>query len=146
MKRQLVNRLKSRKALAVDFLQALSMGMIVGAVFYDLSSSQVGVQDRFGLFYITGTLFTFLVILNAVTRRTRASLDFLVLTCFSFLVHLEKPSLYVERVDGLYDLAPYYFAKTLGDLPFDILCSFIFSVPVYFLAGLDTAPAKVHSQ
>ncbi|KCV70449.1 hypothetical protein H696_02791 [Fonticula alba] len=118
--RSVMFRFKARSALLTEFGQTLAMGLAVGVVFYALGSDQVSVQDRFGLCYIVSTLFPFMVILSTVAK-----------------FHADRPTFYTERQDGLYRLFPFYMARILADLPFDIGFSLLYSIPIYLLAGLD---------
>lgn len=53
-------------------------------------------------------------------------------------VNKERPPFYNERLDGLYDLLPFYFSKIFSELPFDIIFSLMYSIPLYWMIELNT--------
>jgi len=59
------------------------------------------------------------------------------------IVHQDRPSFYTEREDGLYNLLPFFFAKQIGELPFDIFFSLVYSLPIYFMSQLDMTLDKI---
>ena len=58
-------------------------------------------------------------------------------------VDAQRPSFYLERLDGLYDLPAFVLAEFWADLPLMILFTLLFAVPIYFMAGLDLVVTKV---
>jgi hypothetical protein len=50
----------------VQAIEALAMSLMIGLVFYNLGTGQIGIRDRFGLLYIIGALYPYMVILDVV--------------------------------------------------------------------------------
>jgi len=47
-----------------------------------------------------------------------------------------------EQASSLYDVAPYFFAKILAELPLSIIDPIVFSVIVYWAVGLNNSDAS----
>ncbi|KAK3093563.1 hypothetical protein FSP39_017341 [Pinctada imbricata] len=104
--------------LAAQFIQALSMSLVVGFIYYKLGTEQSTIRDWFGLMYIIGAMYPYLVILDLVSQY-----------------HNERNYLYYELQDRLYGICPYYFAKICSEIPFHTFFVITYVIPVYFLAG-----------
>ncbi|XP_060558207.1 ATP-binding cassette sub-family G member 8-like isoform X2 [Ruditapes philippinarum] len=105
--------------LATQFIQAVAMSVVVGFVYFNLGLDQSSVRDRFGMMYIIGALYPYMVVLDLIG-----------------LYHKERSFLYFELEDRLYGVTPYYFAKIFSELPFHTFFVAVYAVPVYFIAGL----------
>ncbi|XP_060071936.1 ATP-binding cassette sub-family G member 8-like [Ylistrum balloti] len=114
--------------LMAQFIQALSMSVVVGLVYFKLGLDQNTVRDWFGLMYIIGAMYPYLVILDLIAQY-----------------HNERHYLYYEMEDGLYGPTPYYFAKVLSELPLHSFFVVVYVIPVFFLAGF-TVDVKVFFQ
>lgn len=49
-----------------QFIQALSMSVVVGMIYFRLEKDQQTVRDWFGLMYIIGAMYPYLVILDLI--------------------------------------------------------------------------------
>eukprot|EP01136_Pigoraptor_vietnamica_P025620 Opistho-1_new@79765 len=113
------NLVQGWQKLLSEFAVTMMMAMLMGGIYYGLTMDQLGWRDLFGLFFIMCALFPFMVILDTIAKFDAV-----------------RPSFYSERQDGLYDVLPYYGAKVLSELPVTIVSSVLYSVPIYWLAGL----------
>jgi len=98
------------------------MGVLQGAIWYNLGNDQSSIRDRFGLFFISCAMYPFMVILNTISQYDA-----------------ERMSLYTELQDGMYQLLPYYMAKILSELPFHFVFAVMYGLPIWGLAGLKSS-------
>ncbi|WAR18263.1 ABCG8-like protein [Mya arenaria] len=105
--------------LATQFIQAAAMSVVVGLVYFNLAKDQSSMRDRFGMMYILGALYPYMVVLDLIG-----------------VYHKERSFLYFELEDRLYGVGPYYFAKIFSELPFHTFYVAVYAVPVYFIAAL----------
>jgi len=114
------NELKGYSSLLIQGIEALFMSVMIGCIFIDLGSDQVAVRDIVRLFFIMGGLYPFIVILDTIAKFTA-----------------EREIFYREMEDGLYSIGPYFFSKILSGLPFHSIFLILYTVPMYWLAGLQ---------
>ena len=55
-------------------VEALAMSVIIGLIYFNLSLDQVGLRDRFGLCYIVGALYPYMVILDVIGQCKQISM------------------------------------------------------------------------
>jgi ATP-binding cassette subfamily G (WHITE) protein 8 (sterolin 2) len=67
-----------------------------------------------------GGLYPFIVILDTIAK-----------------FNAEREIFYREMEDGLYTTGPYFFSKVLSTLPFHTTFLVLYTVPMYWLAGLQ---------
>uniref|UniRef100_A0A8D1GZZ7 Broad substrate specificity ATP-binding cassette transporter ABCG2 n=2 Tax=Sus scrofa TaxID=9823 RepID=A0A8D1GZZ7_PIG len=98
------------------------LGLVIGAIFYDLKNDPSGIQNRAGvLFFLT-------------TNQCFSSVS-----AVELLV-VEKKLFIHEYISGYYRVSSYFFGKLLSDLlPMRMLPSIIFTCITYFLLGLKPA-------
>eukprot|EP01137_Pigoraptor_chileana_P025804 Opistho-2@95843 len=113
------NLVQGWQKLLSEFAITCMMAILIGGIYWGLTMDQLGWRDRFGLFFIMCALFPFMIILDTIAK-----------------FEPERPSFYSERQDGLYDVLPYYAAKIFSELPVTVVSSLVYSVPIYWLAGL----------
>ena len=65
-RRALTNNLEDYSFLGVQAIEALAMSIMIGLVFWNLGVDQISIRDRFGLLYIIGALYPYMVILDVV--------------------------------------------------------------------------------
>jgi hypothetical protein len=70
------NQIEDYLLVLAQFIQALSMSVVVGMIYLNLNKDQNTVRDWFGLMYIIGAMYPYLVILD------------LIAVCTSFVKHL----------------------------------------------------------
>lgn len=100
--------------------QSLVLSVIAGLIYADTELNQQGIQN------LSGAMFFILI-------NQSFSGVFGVLQTFP----LELPVFYREHKAGLYRTDTYYLAKTIADLPFQIIFTVIFCSIAYFLVGFS---------
>ena len=64
------NNLEDYGFLSVQAIEALAMSLMIGLVYFDLELDQLSARDRFGLLYIIGALYPYMVILDVIGKCT----------------------------------------------------------------------------
>ncbi|PSS26618.1 ABC transporter G family member 5 like [Actinidia chinensis var. chinensis] len=113
------NIFRTKELFACRTLQMLVAGLILGSIFYDLKDDLAGAEERVGLFAF---ILTFLL-----TSTIEALPIFL----------QEREILMKETSSGSYRVSSYAVANGLVYLPFLLILAFLFSVPLYWLVGLN---------
>ncbi|KAM5282641.1 broad substrate specificity ATP-binding cassette transporter ABCG2-like isoform 1-T2 [Hipposideros larvatus] len=121
-RRSFKNLLGNPQASIAQVIVTILLGLVIGAIFYDLKSDPTGIQNRAGvLFFLT-------------TNQCFSSVSAVEL----FVV--EKKLFIHEYISGYYRVSSYFFGKLLSDLlPMRMLPSIIFTCITYFLLGLKPA-------
>lgn len=60
------NQIEDYMLVLAQFIQALSMSVVVGMIYFRLEKDQQTVRDWFGLMYIIGAMYPYLVILDLI--------------------------------------------------------------------------------
>jgi ABC-type multidrug transport system ATPase subunit len=116
-----LNDLKRNKMRGrAPFGQAIAMSMILGLIWFQISTDQKGVQDRVGVI--------FFMCVNGIMQNVMS-----VLTTFAN----ERGAVLREQENGLYTTAPYFCARVLVDFPLRIICPFIFATLTYWMVGMQ---------
>ncbi|TRY64889.1 hypothetical protein DNTS_024590 [Danionella cerebrum] len=123
--RQVFNDYRDLVTLVVHGLEALLMSLLIGFLYYGAEGQGLSVQDTVALLYMIGALTPFAVVLDVIAK-----------------CHSERAMLYHELEDGMYSVTPYFFAKILGELPEHCAFTLVYGVPIYWLAGLNSAPDR----
>ncbi|XP_067681293.1 ATP-binding cassette sub-family G member 8-like [Haliotis asinina] len=121
--RSMRNIVEDYALLLIQFLQALSMSLILGFVFFELKRDQLSLRDHFGLLYMISVMYPYMIVLDVIGQ-----------------CHKERRYLYFELQDKLYSVGAYYFAKLLSELPFHTFYVTVYTIPMYFLADLEQDP------
>ncbi|XP_042501307.1 ABC transporter G family member 21 isoform X2 [Macadamia integrifolia] len=101
--------------------QALSVSILSGLLWWHSDPSHV--QDQVGLLFFFSTFWGFFPMFNAI-----------------FAFPQERAMLIKERSSGMYRLSSYYFARTAGDLPMELVLPTIFVAITYWMGGLKPFP------
>ncbi|XP_057492766.1 ABC transporter G family member 5-like [Actinidia eriantha] len=109
----------TKELFACRTLQMLVAGLVLGSIFYDLKDDLAGAEERVGLFAF---ILTFLL-----TSTIEALPIFL----------QEREILMKETSRGSYRVSSYAIANGLVYLPFLLILALLFSVPLYWLVGLN---------
>lgn len=125
IRRQVFNDFRDLVTLVVHGLEALLMSLLVGFLYYGAGEQKLPVQDTVALLYMIGALTPFAVVLDVIAK-----------------CHSERAMLYHELEDGMYSVTPYFFAKVLGELPEHCVFTLVYSLPIYWLAGLNDSPDR----
>lgn len=125
IRRHMYNDYRDLVTLLVHGFEALLMSLLVGFLYYGAGERPLSIQDTVALLYMVGALTPFAVVLDVIAK-----------------CHSERAMLYHELEDGMYSVTSYFFAKVLGELPEHCVFTLVYSLPIYWLAGLNEAPER----
>lgn len=114
------NTIKGYKLFVTELVQAIYMALLVGIIYWDLGDDQIAIRDRFSLMFLSAAMYPFNVILDSIARFCD-----------------ERAQFYCERLDGLYDILPYFFARFVVQMPATILIAIVYSTPIYWMTGFE---------
>jgi ABC-type multidrug transport system permease subunit len=120
LERSFIATLRSPIATFVRALQNIILSLVAGFIFYQVGNGQDSIQSIQGL--------GFFIIINQSFGGLFATLQ---------TFPLERPILLREHEAGTYRIDAFYYAKTLADLPFQIVFPTFFLVIVWFLSGVS---------
>ncbi|XP_062427891.1 ATP-binding cassette sub-family G member 8, partial [Rhea pennata] len=123
LSRQVSNDFRDLSTLLIHGFEALVMSLLIGFLYYGHEKSRLSIRDTTALLYMIGALTPFTVILDVIAK-----------------CHSERAMLYHDLEDGMYSVSPYFFAKTLGELPEHCAFVIIYGIPIYWLANLTPEP------
>lgn len=106
-------------SLLTHILEAIFMSFLLGLGFYQLKRSQSSIRDWFGAMFIVSALYPYMIILGLIGK-----------------CHEERRFYYFELQDKLYHPFSLYVAKVMSDLPFHLVLSLVYCIPVYGMADL----------
>lgn len=112
--------LKERKHEAYSGLrifQVMSVSFLSGLLWWHCNSNHI--MDQVGLLFFFSIFWGFFPLFSAI-----------------FAFPQERPMLIRERSSGMYRLSSYYFARTVGDLPMELVLPTIFVTVTYWMGGL----------
>ncbi|KAH7840802.1 hypothetical protein Vadar_021826 [Vaccinium darrowii] len=112
--------LKERKHESYSGLrifQVMTVSILSGLLWWHSDTSHI--QDQVGLLFFFSIFWGFFPLFNAI-----------------FAFPQERPMLIKERSSGMYRLSSYYFARTAGDLPMELVLPTIFTTITYWMGGL----------
>ncbi|CAL0299728.1 unnamed protein product [Lupinus luteus] len=101
----------------LKIFQVLSVSILSGLLWWHSDPSHV--QDQIGLLFFFSIFWGFFPLFNAI-----------------FVFPLERPMLKKEKSSGMYHLSSYYVARTIGDLPMELVLPTIFVTITYWMGGL----------
>ncbi|OWM76364.1 ABC transporter G family member 5 [Punica granatum] len=113
------NIFRTKELFAYRTVQILASGLMLGSIFHGLKENLIGAQERVGLFAF---ILTFLL-----TSSIEALPIFL----------QEREILMKETSSGSYRVSSYAIANGLVYLPFLLILAVLFTVPLYWLVGLN---------
>ncbi|KAJ0241802.1 ABC transporter G family member 5 [Hirschfeldia incana] len=113
------NIFRTKELFACRTVQMLGSGIVLGLIFHNLKDDLKGARERVGLFAF---ILTFLL-----TSTIEALPIFL----------QEREILMKETSSGSYRVSSYAVANGLVYLPFLLILAVLFSIPVYWLVGLN---------
>lgn len=113
------NIYRTKELFALRSVQMLVSGIVLGSIFYNLKEDFVGAVERVGLFAF---ILTFL--LSSTTEALPIFLQ-------------EREILMKETSSGSYRVSSYAIANGLVYLPFLLILALLFSLPLYWLVGLN---------
>ncbi|XP_010556399.1 PREDICTED: ABC transporter G family member 21-like [Tarenaya hassleriana] len=101
--------------------QVMSVSILSGLLWWHSRVSHL--QDQVGLLFFFSIFWGFFPLFNAI-----------------FTFPQERPMLVKERSSGMYRLSSYYIARTVGDLPMELILPTIFVTISYWMGGLKPSP------
>ncbi|KAA0040753.1 ABC transporter G family member 5 [Cucumis melo var. makuwa] len=113
------NIIRTKELFGCRTVQMLVTGLVLGSIFYNLKFDLIGAEERVGLFAF---ILTFLL-----TTSIEALPIFL----------QEREILMKETSSGSYRVSSYAIANGLVYLPFLLILAILFSIPLYWLVGLN---------
>lgn len=113
------NIFRTKELFACRTLQMLIAGLVLGSIFYNLKDDLIGAEERVGLFAF---ILTFL--LSCTTEALPIFLQ-------------EREILMKETSCGSYRVSSYAIANGLVYLPFLLILAILFTLPLYWLVGLN---------
>ncbi|XP_019181753.1 PREDICTED: ABC transporter G family member 5 [Ipomoea nil] len=113
------NIYRTKELFALRSVQMVVSGLVLGSIFYNLKEDFVGAVERVGLFAF---ILTFL--LSSTTEALPIFLQ-------------EREILMKETSSGSYRVSSYAIANALVYLPFLLILALLFSLPLYWLVGLN---------
>jgi len=117
-KRNFLNILRDPRTSIGQLVQSVVISLMIGSLYWQLSDSVSSIQDRVSLFFFVCVIQVFAA--------------FLFMNKFQ-----EERDIFIhERASGSMTVTPYYFSKTLTELPNFIFFPFVLSTIIYWMAGL----------
>ena len=110
----------------LQFIQVFGVAVAIGLVWFQLGPNEDRIQDRIGI------LFFISVFYGAFNPSFQAIFNY----------PPERAVLQRERAEGSYYFSAYFIAKTIADLPFQVMWVILFIVIPYWMAGLRGEPER----
>ncbi|KAI8929947.1 P-loop containing nucleoside triphosphate hydrolase protein [Entophlyctis helioformis] len=121
------NLLRDNLSLWGNLFEVIAVGLIFGAIFFQLSDSLPGVLSRRAALYIVASMQTYLMLIFVIYKL-----------CNDMKVFDR------ERADYMYGVVPYLFGQFMSQLPFNLLFPLIYSTFMYFMMGLRQDDLGIH--
>ena len=114
---------RDKPVVATRIITAVGFAVLVGVLFFQMKTDQIGAQSRIGLIFIT-----------------------IVYCGYSGMLSIPKnidqrPVVFRERGSKMYSMLPFYLANVIADVPMLVIQTACYTVPVYFIAGMRLGSA-----
>ena len=116
------NFVREKMLFQARIAQTIFFAILCGLLFFNLTSNQQGVQDRLGLLFFVSINQLMLPMLGSVLTFP-----------------MEKDIFKREHRSGFYSVWSYFTAKSIAEIPFQIVFPFVFTCIFYYMAGLRSA-------
>jgi hypothetical protein len=102
------------------FVQIVAISVICGCLWFNSKQrTAADIADQTGILFFESTFWGFFPLFTAL-----------------FTFPQERQMLNKERAVGMYRLTAYFFARTVGDMPLELIMPFVFTIIVYWMADL----------
>ncbi|KAI9007134.1 P-loop containing nucleoside triphosphate hydrolase protein [Gaertneriomyces semiglobifer] len=125
LQRNFKSVMRGRTIIIAHIFQQLLLFLLLGFVFFRIDLDAAGVQNRVGVL--------FFICINQVFSFLQP-----IITVFP----LERRMILRERAAGMYRVSTAYAAKAISQWPTAAIASACFSIPVYWLIGLNHSFAR----
>ncbi|KAG6540948.1 hypothetical protein Mapa_017669 [Marchantia paleacea] len=98
-------------------IQVFAISLVCGLLWWQSSTNDI--SDQVGLLFFVSTFWGFFPIFTSI-----------------FTFPTERQMLAKERASGMYRLTAYFFARTVGDLPLELVLPILSITMIYWMAGL----------
>ncbi|TPX56692.1 hypothetical protein PhCBS80983_g04354 [Powellomyces hirtus] len=120
MNREWKNLSRHRPVIIADFVRTFVLIILIGFASFRLEADQRGLQNRIGVLFVWPTNQMFVVLMPILT-----------------VVPLEKIIMMRERAAGSYRVSAFFVAKMLAVLLPALFFSFVATIPLYWMIGLQ---------
>ncbi|KAJ1887764.1 hypothetical protein LPJ66_008942 [Kickxella alabastrina] len=123
--RDIITTMRHYTFLSSVGLNAITVLMLLGLLFFRMGNEIESIQNRIGLF--------FSLTLNSAYG---------VMSQYLFVYYKAKEIMLNERGSGSYRMSTFYIAKVLVYMPIAVFSSWIYFMGIYFMAGLQSSVPK----
>ncbi|XP_055602017.1 ATP-binding cassette sub-family G member 1-like isoform X1 [Uranotaenia lowii] len=126
LKRTFITIMRDQTLTQMRLLSHVIVGAIIGMIYYDIGNEASKIMSNAGCIFFT-TMFTMFTAMMP-----------------TILTFPTEMSVFVrEHLNYWYSLKSFYFAKTVADLPFQVLFTSVYVIVVYYLTSQPMEPKRV---
>ncbi|XP_053697469.1 ATP-binding cassette subfamily G member 4-like isoform X2 [Sabethes cyaneus] len=126
LKRTFITIMRDQTLTQMRLLSHVIVGAIIGMIYYDIGNEASKIMSNAGCLFFT-TMFTMFTAMMP-----------------TILTFPTEMAVFVrEHLNYWYSLKAFYFAKTVADLPFQVLFTSVYVIVVYYLTSQPMEPKRV---
>uniref|UniRef100_A0A182Q2X2 ABC transporter domain-containing protein n=1 Tax=Anopheles farauti TaxID=69004 RepID=A0A182Q2X2_9DIPT len=126
LKRTMITIMRDQTLTQMRLLSHVIVGAIIGMIYYDIGNDASKIMSNAGCIFFT-TMFTMFTAMMP-----------------TILTFPTEMAVFVrEHLNYWYSLKSFYFAKTIADLPFQVLFTSVYVIVVYYLTSQPMDPKRV---
>ena len=129
LKRSWLSNLRTENATVVKLFQYLLLSVFFFLIFFQLGYNSAGIVARTGALFAMTMIFSFVTSMGVV-----------------FVFPSERAVFLRESVRGIYNAPEYYIAKSLTEIPFQMIFSSMMLSIIYFIIGFHCTAAAFFMQ